>query len=88
MFRSPIIDVVVRKFFVIEKLIKQFPQVVVVRRFEEIQSSDVSQVRGEFFRIAFAQDFNRSGSLCVPDLLVPLFQGLGLQSLPAKKSES
>lgn len=87
LFRSPVVDVVVRVFLVIEKLIKQFPQVVVVRSFEEVQSPDVAQVSGELLRVALAQDFDRGRAFRVPDLLVAFFQSLGFQPLPGDRSE-
>jgi len=55
----------------IAKILKEFTKVVVVRRFEEIQSSDISQICGQFFRLVFAQHFDWSRTLCVTDFLIP-----------------
>ena len=55
----------------VAEVLEQLAQVVVVRRLEEVESSDVAEVGGHFLRLAFAQDLDGGGSLRVPDLLIP-----------------
>lgn len=79
---SPIELAVVHESAFLVEALEQVPQVLVVRRLEEVQSADVSQVRRHLFRVAVAQHLDRRVPLRLADLLVPFLQRVGLQPLP------
>lgn len=81
---SPVEFSVVDKTSFLVQVVEKVPQVLVVGRLEEIQSTHIPQVRSHFLGMSIAENLDRRVPLRIADLLVSFFQRVRFQSLPRK----
>lgn len=83
---SPVEEIVNFITQTLEQVLEQRPQIRVVGLVLELESSAVSAVLDELFRVSSAKVFNLSHNLLLLDLLVLLLDVSSLQVLPGQRS--
>lgn len=81
---GPVEFLIVDKTPFLVQVVEEIPQVLVVGRLEEIQSTHVSQVRSQFFGMPLAKNLDWCVPLRIADLLISFFQRVRFQPLPRK----